>query len=98
MDHVHCIVTGGGLSADQTRWVSSSPTFLFSVKVMSAVFRGKFIDGLRAAYTRGHLTLREGDGDVRTFRSRERVQKRTRNGPNRLTPRASRGTPHLLSP
>jgi len=62
--HVHCIVTGGGLSADQTRWVSSSPTFLFSVKVMSAVFRGKFIDGLRAAYTRGQLMLREGDGDV----------------------------------
>ena len=35
---------------------------------------------------------------IRIFRSRERVQKRIRNAPNRLTPRDSRGTPHLLSP
>jgi hypothetical protein len=51
--HVHCIVTGGGLSFDGARWVDSRTKFLFPVKVMGALFRGKFLDGLRKAYARG---------------------------------------------
>ena len=45
--HVHCIVTGGGLSADQTKWVASNPTFFLPVKVMSRLFRGKFLSYFR---------------------------------------------------
>jgi hypothetical protein len=43
--HVHCIVTAGGLS-DDGQWVPARSRFLFSVKAMSKVFRGKFVDGL----------------------------------------------------
>ena len=47
--HLHCIVTGGGLSADGTRWVEArgKDRFLFPVKVLSALFRGKFLAGLK---------------------------------------------------
>jgi hypothetical protein len=45
--HVHCIVTGGGLTADGTRWRSSHPRFLFAVEALSQVFRGKYLAGLR---------------------------------------------------
>jgi hypothetical protein len=43
--HVHCVVTAGGLD-DDGHWVRARSRFLFSVKAMSKVFRGKFVDGL----------------------------------------------------
>jgi hypothetical protein len=42
--HIHCIVTGGGLSSDGDRWVSCRKGFFIPVRVMSALFRGKFLD------------------------------------------------------
>jgi len=45
--HVHCIVTGGGLSAEGTQWRPSHPRFLFAVQALSHVFRGKYLAGLR---------------------------------------------------
>jgi putative transposase/transposase-like zinc-binding protein len=45
--HVHCIVTGGGLSAEGTQWRSSHPRFLFAVAALSQVFRGKYLAGLK---------------------------------------------------
>jgi hypothetical protein len=53
--HVHCLVPGGGLSLDRTSWVGSRPHFFLPVRVLSRVFRGKFLAGLRAAFTRGRL-------------------------------------------
>jgi len=54
--HVHCIVTGGGLSDDESRWVSSrKQRYLFPVKVMSRLFRGKLMDALWRARERGQL-------------------------------------------
>ena len=53
--HLHCIVTGGGLSSEGTRWVSSSPHYLFPVMALSAVFRGKFCAGLQQLYGAGEL-------------------------------------------
>ncbi|TAL42743.1 MAG: IS91 family transposase [Salinibacterium sp.] len=50
--HVHAIVTAGGLAPD-ARWQASSPGFLFPVHVMGALYRGKFLAGLRALYARG---------------------------------------------
>jgi hypothetical protein len=55
--HVHCIVTGGGLAPQGDRWISSRQKYLFPVRVLSALFRGKFIDGLARAYERGELDL-----------------------------------------
>ncbi len=48
--HVHCVVPGGGLSEDRTRWVGSRAGFFLPVRVLSRVFRGKFLAGLRRAY------------------------------------------------
>jgi hypothetical protein len=53
--HVHCIVTGGGLSFDGERWVPCRPNFVFPVKVLSALIRGKFMDGFVRAYEAGRL-------------------------------------------
>ena len=50
--HIHCVMPGGGLSLDHTRWISSHPRFFLPVKVLSSVFHDKFVDGLKQA----HLT------------------------------------------
>jgi hypothetical protein len=52
---VHCIVPGGGLSPDGARWIGSPSGFFLPVRVLSEVFRGKFLAGLRAAYKRKQL-------------------------------------------
>jgi Putative transposase len=53
--HVHCVVPGGGRSPDGTRWIGSRPNFFLPVRVLSRVFRGKFLAGLRAAFAGGRL-------------------------------------------
>lgn len=55
--HVHCVVTGGGLSLDGTRWVRGRRRFFISVRVMRALFRGKLLALLGGAYRRGELQL-----------------------------------------
>lgn len=56
--HLHCIVPGGGLS-DESRWVSCPRGFFLPLKVLSRVFRGKFLEGLKQVYTQGNLFLPE---------------------------------------
>jgi hypothetical protein len=53
--HVHMIVPSGGLSADQSSWISSRPRFLLSVRVLSRLFRRLFLQMLRAAHATGRL-------------------------------------------
>ena len=48
--HVHCIVPGGGLSLDGTRWVACRPGFFLPVRVLSRLFRRLFLGELQAAY------------------------------------------------
>jgi hypothetical protein len=48
--HLHCIVTGGGLAPSGDAWLPLGKRYLFPVKVMGALFRGKFLDGLRQLY------------------------------------------------
>lgn len=55
--HIHCVVPGGGLSRDHTRWISSRPHFFLPVKVLSRVFRGKFVAGLKRAFRRKKLSF-----------------------------------------
>lgn len=50
--HVHGVVTGGALTADGT-WVGSKKSFLFPVRALSKVFRGKYLDELRQAHETG---------------------------------------------
>ena len=53
--HLHCLVTGGGLSSDGKRWVCSKKDFFIPVHVLSSLFRGKFLDGLKKEYGAGKL-------------------------------------------
>ena len=53
--HLHCLVTGGGLSLDGTRWLPSRKDFFIPVSVLSCLFRGKFLDGLKREHEAGHL-------------------------------------------
>ena len=56
--HLHCVVTGGGLSKDEADWVKAKGSrFLFPVQVLSALFRGKFLAGLVRLYKHGQLNL-----------------------------------------
>ena len=55
--HVHCIVPGGGLSADGQSWVSCRPRFFLPVRVLSRLFRRLFLDRLAAAHAEGRLSF-----------------------------------------
>jgi len=60
--HLHCIVTGGGLHPDGSRWVSAKPGFLFSVRILAKVFRGKLLQKLEKALDCGGIAT-SADGD-----------------------------------
>lgn len=53
--HVHCVVPGGGLSSDRRSWVRARPRFFLPVRVLSRIFRGKFLENLQTAYQNGQL-------------------------------------------
>ena len=53
--HVHCVVPGGGLSADYDRWVSCRPGFFLPVKVLSRLFRRLFLEELEKAFAKKQL-------------------------------------------
>src|SRR5262244_123432 len=53
--HLHCLVPAGALSFDQNRWISARKTFLFPVKALSQVFRGKFLSLLQQAGDRAKV-------------------------------------------
>jgi len=55
--HVHCVLAAGGLAPEHDRWISSSRRFFLPIKVLSRVFRGKFVAGLRRAFNDGSLRL-----------------------------------------
>ncbi|WOD13895.1 IS91 family transposase [Paraburkholderia kirstenboschensis] len=53
--HVHGIVAGGGLSPDGERWVACRPGFFLPVRVLSRLFRRRFLEELTHAHRRGQL-------------------------------------------
>jgi hypothetical protein len=58
--HVHLIVPGGGLSPDGSRWIACKPGFFLPVRVLSRLFRGLFLEGLKALHKAGRLALLGG--------------------------------------
>lgn len=68
--HVHGVVTGGGLSCDpqgriddSPRWVACRPGFFLPVRVLSRLFRGKFLEGLRRLFAQNKLALPDPHAD-----------------------------------
>ena len=58
--HVHCVVPAGGLAPNHTRWIAAATGFFLPVKVLSRVFRGKFVAGLRELHANGSLEFHGG--------------------------------------
>src|SRR6266853_3428083 len=68
--HLHCVVPGGGLSADGSRWISCKPGFFLPVRVLSRLFRRLFLEHLQNAFDAGKLrffTALENLRDHRQF-------------------------------
>jgi Putative transposase/Transposase zinc-binding domain len=59
--HLHCLVPAGALSLDQSRWIAARNNFLFPVKALSRVFRGKFLDLLAKALQQGKIQIIHAD-------------------------------------
>ncbi|RWD79560.1 MAG: IS91 family transposase [Mesorhizobium sp.] len=53
--HLHCVVPGGGLSPDGSRWIECRPRFFLPVAVLSRLFRRLFLEDLQKAFTAGKL-------------------------------------------
>jgi Putative transposase/Transposase zinc-binding domain len=53
--HVHCVVTGGALARDGSRWIPAPSGFLFPVRALAQVFRGKYLAALRRVFAAGQL-------------------------------------------
>lgn len=81
--HLHCVIAGGVLSSNRTKWIPAAENYLFNVQALSMVFRGKFIDCLQKAYAKGDLgfpgdTARYGTAEgfpdlIRALRSKDWV-------------------------
>ncbi len=63
--HLHCIVTGGGLSPTNDRWISCRRGFFLPVRVLSKLFRNKFLDYLKKSYEVGQLAFFDSMGHLR---------------------------------
>ena len=53
--HAHCVIAAGGLAPDHASWIPAPRSFFLPIAVLSRVFRGKFVAGLRNAFDRGEL-------------------------------------------
>ena len=62
--HLHCLVTGGALAGDRSRWIAGRSSFLFPVRALSRVFRAKYLAALRCAFDAGELTFAGGTADL----------------------------------
>ncbi|MCI0539717.1 MAG: IS91 family transposase [Verrucomicrobiales bacterium] len=68
--HLHCVVPGGGIALDGSRWVPCRPGFFLPVRVLSRLFRGKFLAGFHAAFQREQVRLHgqlAGLADAKAF-------------------------------
>ncbi|WP_172684300.1 IS91 family transposase, partial [Desulfosarcina cetonica] len=66
--HLHCLVPGGAIAGNGKEWISSKGEFLFPVKALSKVFRGKFISYLEDAYRTKKLCF---PGNARALGTRQ---------------------------
>jgi hypothetical protein len=53
--HLHCLIPAGALAFDRSHWIPAREGFLFPVRALSLVFRGKFLDLLQCAFTKDQL-------------------------------------------
>jgi len=69
--HVHCVVPAGGIAPDGSSWIRCRQKFFLPVRVLSRLFRGKFLAFLRDAYAQGKLQF---SGQLAAFADPARFQ------------------------
>lgn len=62
--HLHCLVTGGALARDRSRWIAGRSSFLFPVRALSTVFRAKYLASLQQAFDAGDLHVAAGTANL----------------------------------
>lgn len=60
--HLHCLIASGALAEDKSQWIAGGNSFLFSVRALSKMFRGKFLAGVRRLLDESALDLVEAVG------------------------------------
>jgi hypothetical protein len=55
--HVHCVVPGGGLADNRTKWLACRERFFLPVRVLSRLFRRLFLERLQKAFAQGQLAF-----------------------------------------
>lgn len=66
--HLHCVVPGGGLAPDRTRWIACRPGFFLPVRVLSRLFRRLFLEQLQMAFDVHQLQF---PGEIETLGERQ---------------------------
>ena len=72
--HVHCLMAAGALAANGARWIDADPRFLFPVRALSTVFRGKFCAALAHACSTGAVPIAEGPTALSTSEDFEQLR------------------------
>ena len=65
--HLHCVIPGGGVSPDHSRWMACTPGFFLPVRVLSRLFRRLFLQALQQAFDKGRLQF---PGEIESLRQR----------------------------
>jgi hypothetical protein len=55
--HLHCVIAGGALAFDGSRWLPAQRHYLFPVRELSSAFRARYLDGVTRAFARGELVF-----------------------------------------
>jgi hypothetical protein len=66
--HIHCVIPGGGLSNDRSQWISCPKGFFLPVRILSRLFRGKYLHHLKKAFEQGKLSF---FGDIENLKHPE---------------------------
>ena len=95
--HLHCLIPGGALANDRTRWIPARKGFLFPVKPLSQVFRGKFIALLTKAFRAGRLHFPGKTAPLGTAKTFAQLVRKLRSKPWVVYAKASfPGPSHVL--
>ena len=70
--HLHCVVPGGGLSPDHSKWIACRKGFFLPVRVLGRLFRRKFLSQLRKAFEEQELVCA---GQLSHLEQKDRVAK-----------------------
>lgn len=73
--HLHCLIPAGYLSHDGDRWIHSKKKYLFSVKALSKVFRGKFMELMEEAFQNNDLIFPGKLAEIGTIAGLKKLKK-----------------------